>query len=89
MTANHGSGALRRRFAPEPVQIMQDVEVVPAEAHSLRIPIVPRPMAGIDIPPNRSDRRNRAQPFEHLPGTDIAGMNDMRDSVKARRHFWP
>ncbi|SFN18124.1 hypothetical protein SAMN05216573_10936 [Bradyrhizobium sp. Rc3b] len=89
MTANHGSGALRRRFAPEFVQIMQDVEVVPAETHGLRIPIVPRPIADIDIPPNRGDRRNPAKPFEHLLGTDIAGMNDMRDSVKAMRHLWP
>ena len=40
------------------------------------------PIAGIDVAPDRSDRRNPAEPGNNFWATDITGVDDMRHACE-------
>jgi hypothetical protein len=45
---------------------MQHVDGVSAESHHLGVRIFLRPFAGVDVPSDRSDRSNSAQPGNYV-----------------------
>jgi hypothetical protein len=56
---------------------MQHVDGVSAESHHLGVQIFLRSLAGVDIPSDRSDRRNLAQPGSYVWFANIAAVYDM------------
>jgi hypothetical protein len=60
------------------LDVVQDVNGAPAQFYHLGVRIVSRPVADIDVPSDRSDRRNPAEPGNDLWPTDITGVDDMR-----------
>ena len=68
---------------------MQDIEGPPGETNGRRLGIAAGPVADIDIASNGSDRRNPAQSFDDMLGTDISGVNDMRGPAEALFRFRP
>jgi len=70
----------RDRIELHCLNVVQNVNAAPAERHHPRLRIVFRPMAGIDVPLDRDDRRNPVKSGDNVWRTDIAGMDDMRDA---------
>jgi hypothetical protein len=47
-----------------------------------------RPVAGIDVPSDRNDRRNPLEFGDNVWRTDIAGVDDMRHACEALLNLW-
>jgi hypothetical protein len=47
-----------------------------------------RPVAGIDIPFDRNNRRNPMESSDNIRGTDVAGVDDMRDACETSLNLW-
>ena len=58
--------------------VVQDVDAAPAERYRLGLRIMLRPLAGIDVPSDRNDRRNPVESRDNVWRTDIAGVDDIR-----------
>jgi hypothetical protein len=61
---------------------MQDIEGPLAEPYHLSVGITFRPVAGIDVSSDRSDRCNPTEPDENVRATNIASVDDMRHPGK-------
>ncbi|ANW01094.1 hypothetical protein LMTR13_13830 [Bradyrhizobium icense] len=64
------------------LKVVQDIERSLAEPYRLSVRIMFRPVAGIDVPSNRSDRRNPTESDKNVRTTNIAGVDDMRHTGK-------
>ena len=62
------------------LNIMKHVDRVSAESHHLGVRIFLRPLAGVDVPSDRTDRRNPAQPGYYVWLTNITAVDDMRNA---------
>ena len=71
------------------LQVVQDIKGALAEPDHLRVGIFFRPVAGIDVSPDRSEGRNPAKPGKNVRAADIAGVNDMRHAGKPLRSLGP
>jgi hypothetical protein len=60
------------------LKVVQDIEGPLAEPYHLSVGIAFRPVAGIDVSSDRSDRRNPTESGENVRVTNIAGVDDMR-----------
>ena len=58
--------------------VVQDVDAAPTEHYLLGLRIMFRPVASIDVPSDRNDRRNPLESGDNVWRTDIAGVDDMR-----------
>jgi hypothetical protein len=47
-----------------------------------------RPVAGIDVPSDRNDRRNALESGDNVWRTDIASVDDMRHTCEALLNLW-
>jgi hypothetical protein len=48
-----------------------------------------RPVACIDVPSDRNDRRNAGEPVENVWATDIAGVDDLRHTSEPLLNLRP
>jgi hypothetical protein len=78
VAGNDHVNSARRCIDLQFLKVVQDVEGPFAEPHHLSVGIVFRPVTGIDVSSNRSDRRNPTEPHEDVRATNIAGVDDMR-----------
>jgi hypothetical protein len=65
------------------LDVVQDIDAAPAEGYHLGLRILLRPVAGIDVPSNRNDRRNPLESGDNVRRTDVAGMDNMRHACEA------
>jgi len=70
----------RHRVQTQFVDIVQHKDDVPAESHHLGVRIFIRPLRGVDVPSDRSDRRNPPQPSDYVWLANIAAVDDMRNA---------
>lgn len=64
------------------LKVMQDIERPLAKPYHLSVRITFRQVAGIDVSPDRSDRRNPTESDENVRATNIASVDDMRHPGK-------
>ena len=64
------------------LKVVQDVERPLPELYHLSVGIMFRPVAGIDVSSDRSDRRNPTEFGENVRATNIASVDDMRHPGK-------
>jgi hypothetical protein len=57
------------------MDVVQDVDGMPAESHRLGVHIMLRPGTGVDIPSDRSDGRNPPETGDDIWSTDITSMD--------------
>jgi hypothetical protein len=60
------------------MEIVQDVHLAPTERYHFCVGIGFRPIPGIDVPSDRSHRRNPAQSGDDVQPTDVARVDNMR-----------
>jgi hypothetical protein len=65
------------------LKVVQDIEGPRPEPYHLSVGIMFRPVPGIDVSLNRSDRRNPTESDENVRATNIAGVDDMRHPGKS------
>jgi hypothetical protein len=65
------------------LDVVQDMDAAPAEGYHLGLRILLRPVAGIDVPSDRNDRRNPLESGDNVRRTDVAGEDNMRDACEA------
>ena len=68
--------------------VVQDVDAAPTEHYLLGLRIVFRPVASIDVPSDRNDRRNPLESGDNVWRTDIAGVDDMRHACEGFLDLW-
>ena len=68
--------------------VVQDVDAAPTERYHLGLRIMFRPVAGIDVPSDRNDRRNPLESGDNVWRTDIAGVEDMRHACEGCLDLW-
>jgi hypothetical protein len=64
------------------LKVVQDIERQLAEPYHLSFGTTFRPVAGIDVSSDRSDRRNPTESDENVRATNIASVDDMRHPGK-------
>ena len=64
------------------LKVVQDIEGPLPELYHLSVGIMFRPVAGIDVSSDRSDRRNPTESDKNVRTTNIASVDDMRHSGK-------
>lgn len=64
------------------LKVVQDIERSLSELYRPSVRIMFRPVGGIDVPSNRSDRRNPTESDKNIRTTNIAGVDDMRHPGK-------
>jgi len=80
VSRNDYVNSTRTRIELQFLQVVQNVDGASAEPYYLRVGKVLRPVAGIDVPSDRSHRCNPAEPGDNIWASDIAGVDDMRDA---------
>jgi len=68
--------------------VVQDVDAATTERYHLGLRIMFRPVAGIDVPSDRNDRRNPLESGDNVWRTDIAGVDDMRHACEGYLDLW-
>jgi hypothetical protein len=84
---NHVDPA-RHRIELQFVDVVEDIDGMPAEPYHLGVRIVFRPLALIDVPSDRNNRRNPAESVQDVRTTDVAGMDYMRHSGEPLPGLW-
>ena len=64
------------------LKVVQDIERSLSELYRLSLRIMFRPVGGIDVPSNRSDRCNPTESDKNILTTDVASVDDMRHPCK-------
>ncbi len=64
------------------LKVVQDIERSLSELYHLSVRIRFRPVGGIDVPSNRSDRRNPTESDKNIRTTNIASVDNMRHPGK-------
>ena len=67
---------------PQFLKVVQDIERSLSELYRLSVRIMFRPVGGIDVPSDRSDRRNPTE-SDNIRATNIASVDDMRHPPQA------
>ena len=67
---------------PQFLKVVQDIERSLSELYRLSVRIMFRPVGGIDVPSDRSDRRNPTEFDKNIRTTNIASVDDMRHPRK-------
>jgi hypothetical protein len=88
VTANDDVDPARDWIELQRFDVVQDVDAAPAEGYHPGLRIMFRPVAGIDVPSDRNDRRNAFESGNNFRRTDIAGMNDVRHAREALLNLW-
>ena len=65
------------------LDVVQDIDAAPAEGYHLGLRILLRPVAGIDVPSDRNDRRNPLESGDNVRRTDVADVDNMRHACEA------
>ena len=60
------------------LKVVQDIEGPLPEPYHLNVRIMFRPVAGINVSSDRSDRRNPTESDKNVRATNIASVDDMR-----------
>jgi hypothetical protein len=71
------------------LKVVQDIERSLSELYCLSVRIMFRPVGGIDVPSNRSDRRNPTESDKNIRTTNIASVDDMCHPGKLLLGLWP
>jgi len=82
VTGNDHVNSANCRIDLQFLKVVQDIEGPLPEPYHLSVGIVLRPVAGIDVSSNRSDRRNPTESDENVRATNIASVDDMRHPGK-------
>jgi hypothetical protein len=83
VAANDDIDTARDWIELECLDVVQDVDAAPAERYHLGFRIMFRPLAGINVPSDRTDRRNPVESGDNVWRTDIAGVDDMSHACEA------
>jgi hypothetical protein len=83
VAANNDVNPARNGIELQRLEVVQDVDAASAEGYRLSLRIMFRPVAGIDVPSDRNDRRNPLEFGDNVWRTDIAGVDDMRHACEA------
>lgn len=71
------------------LKVVHNIEGPLPEPYHLSVGIKFRPVAGIDVSSNRSDRRNPTEFDENVHATNIASVDDMRHPGKLLLRLGP
>ena len=63
--------------------VVQDVDAATTERYHLGLRIMFRPVAGIDVPSDRNDRRNPLESGDNVRRTAVADVDNMRHACEA------
>ena len=88
VAANDDVDPARYRIELQCFDVVQDVDAAPTERYHLGLLIMCRPMAGINVPSDRNDRRNPLESGDNAWRTDIAGVDDMRHACEGLLDLW-
>jgi hypothetical protein len=80
VAGNDHVNTARRQVQSQFPDIVKHEDGASAEPHRLRVRIFFRPVSSVDVPSDRSDRSNPAQPGNDVWLTDIAAVDDMRNA---------
>jgi hypothetical protein len=86
MAANDDVDTARARIELQCFDVVKDVDAAPTERYHLGLRIMLRPVAGIDVPSDRSDRRDPLEAADNVWRTDIAGVDDMTPILTTRQY---
>lgn len=75
---NHRVNSAGCGIQPHVAEVVHDADKAPAEPYHRCVGIAFGPMAGINVPSDRSHRRNPAESRDHVRPTDVARVHDMR-----------
>jgi hypothetical protein len=64
------------------LKVVQDIEGPLPEPYHLSVGIMFRPVAGIDVSSDRSDRRNPTESDKNVRATNVASVDNMRHPGK-------
>jgi hypothetical protein len=74
--------SVQRRIELQFLKVVQNVDCAAAEPYRVGVGIVFCPIAGIDVAPDRGDRRNPAEPGNNFWAADITGVDDVRHACE-------
>src|SRR5580704_8881333 len=80
MTRDDDIDAGRHGVEVERLAVVQHVDRAAAQLHERRLRIRDRPLALVDVAPDRRHRRDLAQALDHLGAADVSGMDDVVDA---------
>jgi hypothetical protein len=83
VAANDDVNPVRDWIELQCLDVVQDIDAAPAEGYHLGLRILLRPVAGIDVPSDRNDRRNPLESGDNVRRTDVAGVDNMRHACEA------
>ena len=83
VAANDDVNPARDRIELQSLDVVQDIDAAPAEGYHLGLRILLRPVAGIDVPSDRNDRRNPLESGDNVRRTDVADVDNMRHACEA------
>jgi hypothetical protein len=82
VTGNHHVNSANCRVDLQLLKVVQDIEGPLPESYHLGVGIMFRPVAGVDVSPDRSDGRNPTESDKNVRAANIARVDDMRHPGK-------
>ena len=83
VAANDDDNPARDRIELQSLDVVQNIDAAPAEGYHLGLRMLLRPVAGIDVPSDRNDRRNPLESGDNVRRTEVADVDNMRHACEA------
>lgn len=82
VTGNHHVNSANCRVDLQLLKVVQDIEGPLPESYHLGVGVMFRPVAGVDVSPDRGDGRNPTESDKNVRVANIARVDDMRHPGK-------